>query len=43
LCNLIGQEMEDGELPMDKAWAGKIIADICYQNALNYFNWSHAE
>jgi hypothetical protein len=28
---------------MDKAWAGKIIADICYQNALNYFNWSHAE
>jgi glucuronate isomerase len=43
LCNLIGQEMEDGELPMDKAWAGKIIADICYQNALNYFNWSHAK
>ena len=43
LCNLIGQEMEDGELPMDKEWAGKIIADVCYQNALNYFNWIHAK
>lgn len=43
LCNLIGQEMEDGELPMDKDWAGKLIEDICYRNALNYFNWSHAK
>jgi glucuronate isomerase len=37
LCNLFGNEMESGELPDDKAWVGKIIQDICYYNAKNYF------
>ena len=39
LCNLFGEEIEDGELPNDIAWTGKIIQDICYYNAVNYFDW----
>jgi glucuronate isomerase len=39
LCNLFGEEMENGELPNDMNWIGKIISDICYQNAKNYFSW----
>jgi glucuronate isomerase len=39
LCNLFGEEIENGEMPDDKQWVGKIIQDICYNNAKNYFNW----
>ena len=39
LCNLFGSEIEKGELPNDIDWTGKIIQDICYHNAKNYFNW----
>ena len=39
LCNLFGTEIERGELPKDLPWMGKIIQDICYYNAANYFNW----
>lgn len=39
LCNLFGEEIENGELPNDIAWTGKIIQDICYQNAQQYFNF----
>jgi glucuronate isomerase len=39
LCNLFGEEIESGELPNDVAWTGKIIQDICFNNARNYFNW----
>ena len=39
LCNLFGNEIENGELPNDMPWIGKIIQDICYHNAKNYFNW----
>ena len=38
LCNLFGDDIENGELPDDLKWTGKIIQDICYYNALNYFN-----
>jgi glucuronate isomerase len=40
LCNLFGEEMENGKLPDDRALVGKIIEDICYNNAKNYFNFS---
>ncbi|HEX8315624.1 MAG TPA: glucuronate isomerase, partial [Flavisolibacter sp.] len=43
LCNLFGNEIEAGELPNDIAWTGKIIQDICYHNASNYFNWQEAD
>ncbi|KAA9038061.1 glucuronate isomerase [Ginsengibacter hankyongi] len=39
LCNLFGDEIENGELPNDLEWTGKIIKDICYYNAENYFAW----
>ena len=39
LCNLFGEEIENGELPNDMEWTGKIIKDICYYNAKNYFGW----
>jgi glucuronate isomerase len=39
LCELFGDEIENGELPNDLNWVGKIIRDICYTNAQNYFNW----
>jgi glucuronate isomerase len=37
LCNLIGSEMEAGELPQDDALLGSMIANICHGNALAYF------
>jgi glucuronate isomerase len=40
LCNLFGEEIENGELPNDVAWTGKIIQDICYNNANQYFGWA---
>ncbi|MFN2438504.1 MAG: glucuronate isomerase, partial [Chitinophagaceae bacterium] len=39
LCNLLGQEMQNGELPNDLRWIGKIVQDICFNNAKNYFNY----
>ena len=39
LCNLFGDEIENGELPNDIEWTGKIIKDICYYNAKGYFGW----
>jgi glucuronate isomerase len=40
LCNLFGEEVENGELPNDIEWIGKVIQDICYNNASNYFGWN---
>lgn len=37
LCNVLGQEMEKGELPNDISFIGTTIKNICYENALNYF------
>src|SRR5215210_1819700 len=39
LCNIFGEEIEDGELPDDLEWTGKVIQNICYNNAKNYFKW----
>jgi glucuronate isomerase len=39
LCNIFGEETEKGELPDDMNWMGKIIQDICYNNAKNYFKF----
>ncbi len=39
LCGLFGDEIENGELPNDLKWVGKIIQDICFNNNRNYFNW----
>lgn len=39
LCDLFGQDVENGELPNDIEEIGKIIADISYFNAKNYFKF----
>jgi glucuronate isomerase len=39
ICNLFGEEIEKGELPNDLEWTGKIIQNICYNNAKEYFEW----
>ena len=39
LCNIFGEDVENGELPNDTAWLGKLVQDICYYNAKNYFNF----
>jgi glucuronate isomerase len=37
LCNIIGTDVENGELPNDTKWLGKMVQDISYNNAVNYF------
>lgn len=39
LCNLIGTDVENGELPNDIQWLGKMVQDISYNNARNYFGF----
>jgi glucuronate isomerase len=39
LCNLFAIEIENGELPNDLEWTGKMIQDICYHNAKEYFGF----
>ena len=39
VCNLFGEDIDNGELPNDLEWTGKIIQDICYYNAKNYFHF----
>ncbi|NVM16701.1 MAG: glucuronate isomerase [Candidatus Lokiarchaeota archaeon] len=37
LCNLIGSDVENGEIPNDIDLLGKIVEKICYNNAVGYF------
>jgi glucuronate isomerase len=37
LCNLIGRDVENGELPADETLLGPMIRNICYGNARDYF------
>ena len=36
LCNVIGDEMERGELPNDEALMGEMVRRICFQNAREF-------
>ncbi len=38
LCNLVGTWVEEGELPNDEALLEKLVTNICFNNAKNYFN-----
>jgi len=40
LCNLLGRDVENGELPDDPELIGSMIKDICYNNAVSYFEIS---
>ena len=37
LCNSIGSDVENGEIPDNIDLIGKIIENICYNNAVDYF------
>jgi len=39
LCNLIGSDVENGELPNDLDWLGKMVENISYNNAKEFFNF----
>ncbi len=39
LCNLLGGEIERGELPDDLPLIGGMVQDISYRNAANYFQF----
>ncbi|MBC7923502.1 MAG: glucuronate isomerase [Ferruginibacter sp.] len=40
LCNLLGNDVENGELPADLDWLGQMVENICYHNAKNYFGFN---
>jgi len=37
LCNLIGNDVENGEIPADMELLGPMVENICYNNAAEYF------
>lgn len=39
LCNIIGNDVEKGEVPNDMEWLGKIVQGISYYNAKEYFKF----
>jgi glucuronate isomerase len=40
LCNLIGDEAEKGELPDDFETLSKLVTDISFNNANQYFEFN---
>ncbi len=38
LCEMLGNTIENGEYPADIDFVGKIVQDVCYNNAVNYFS-----
>ncbi len=39
LCNLIGRDVDRGELPRDMELLGSLVVDICYGNASRFFGF----
>lgn len=39
LCNILGDEMARGLIPMDFGLVGSMVSDICYNNAVRYFGF----
>ena len=37
LCNLIGNDVENGKIPFDMDLLGELVENICYNNAFEYF------
>jgi glucuronate isomerase len=38
LCNMLGRDIENGELPNDMSLVGGMVRNICYANAKQYFS-----
>ena len=39
LCNILGNDVENGEIPRDMELLGQMVENICFNNAKNYFNF----
>lgn len=39
LCNILGNDVENGEIPDDMELLGSTVENICFNNAKNYFNF----
>jgi glucuronate isomerase len=39
LCNLLGNDVENGLLPNDMELLGEMVENICYNNAKNFFEF----
>ncbi len=39
LCNLLGKDVENGELPNDLDWLGQMVENISYNNAKEFFKF----
>ena len=40
LCNVIGEDVEKGELPEDYSQLGALVSNICFGNAVQFFGMS---
>ncbi len=43
VCSIIGTDVEAGLIPNDTDLLDTLVADICYDNAKNYFNFPGVE
>ncbi|MDD2305609.1 MAG: glucuronate isomerase [Prolixibacteraceae bacterium] len=39
LCNILGNDVENGEIPNDMELLEQMVENICFNNAKNYFNF----
>jgi glucuronate isomerase len=39
LCNMLGNDVVNGEIPHDMELLGKMVENICFNNAVAYFNF----
>jgi glucuronate isomerase len=39
LCNILGNDIENGEIPNDMKLVGQMVENICFNNAKEYFNF----
>ena len=39
LCDLVGHDVDTGRIPERKEWTDRLVADVCYRNARNYFGF----
>ncbi len=40
LCNLLGDDVEKGEIPADMELLGRMVENICFNNAFQYFGFN---
>jgi len=37
LCNILGRDAEKGLIPADREMLGRLVRDVCFENARAYF------